>query len=273
MKKLRGFILILMIILLCGCGASGSYVQGAEFYAWFFNVGKADSILLDCGGKYVLIDCGEKDTGKELVKALQDKGIKKLDYLLITHFDKDHVGGAARVMENLEIGTVLQNDREKDSDEYDDYVEAVKNSGVNVVTVRDEYAFDLNGSEFTVTAGKGGYDKDKSNNHSLVTRVDAKGVSFLFTGDVQSERIEEMLDAGVEHCDVLKVPYHGREEEKLDELLKALTPKTAVITSSVKEPESESSLEALKEAGVATYLTRKGTVCIAVADGEYQVRQ
>ncbi len=270
-KRICVFLLMLILtaVLLGGCESKRS----AGFSVWFFNVGKADSILLDCGGSYVLIDCGEKDTGKELVQALQNKGIKKLEYLIITHFDKDHVGGAARVLKNIEVGCVMQNEREKDSDEYDDYVEAVKLSKVKVMTVRDEESFTLNGTSFRVTPGEGGYDKDKSNNFSLVTSVDREGVKFLFAGDVQSERIEEMLDKGLEHCDVLKVPYHGREEEMLDELLEALTPETAVITSSDKEPESDSSMEALQKAGVKTYLTRQGTVCISVSDGEYSVKQ
>ena len=273
-KRILSLIAVLMLTaaVLCSCTAKDAS-ETAGFKAWFFNMGKADSILLDCGGKYVLIDCGEKNTGKELVKALADGGVKKIDYLIITHFDKDHVGGASRVLQYLKVGTVLQNSREKDSDEYDDYVEAVKLSGVDVVTVREEYTFEVNGTEFTVTPGAGGYDKDKSNNFSLVTEVNAYGVKFLFAGDVQTERIEEMLEDGLEDIDVLKVPYHGKEEEKIDELIAALTPEAAVITSSDKEPESDSTMQALSEAGVTTYLTRQGTVCVSVENGTYSVEQ
>ena len=259
--------LILTAALFCSCGAEG----GKSCDVWFFNVGKADAILLDLAGKYVMIDCGEKDTGKELVKALKEKGINRLEYLIITHFDKDHVGGAARVLEELTVGCVLQNAREKDSDEYDDYVDAVKKSGVATVTVRERYDFETGGASFSVIPGAGGYDKDKSNNYSLVTAANIGGVSFLFAGDIQTERIDELLADGAVHADILKVPYHGKEEERFTELLAAVSPEVAVITSSDKEPESESSMEALKAAGVTTYLTREGTVRISVKDGTYSV--
>ncbi|MCR5118774.1 MAG: MBL fold metallo-hydrolase [Lachnospiraceae bacterium] len=261
---------MVIVLLFVSCGSAE---ETAGFKAWFFNAGKADAILLDANGSYVLIDCGERNTGKELVKALKDKGIRKLDYLIITHFDKDHVGGAPDVLEEIEVGKVLQNSREKDSDEYDDYVEAVKKCGTGVVTVREEYSFELKGAAFKVTPGKGGYDKDKSNNFSLLTSVDAEGVRFLFAGDVQTERIEEMLEDGLEHADVLKLPHHGQEEEKIKELLAAVTPGIAVITSSDKEPESDEVVQALKDVGALVYLTRKGTVCVTAADGEPQVKQ
>ena len=266
--------LLIYAVILCACTAKDKADGGsADLCVRFFDMGKADSMLLDCGGKYMLIDCGEKNSGKELVKALKEQGIDELEYLVITHFDKDHVGGAEKVLKNLRVKNVLQNSREKNSDEYEDYVEAVSAAEVKLITVRDEYSFDLNGTGFRVTAGAGGYDKDKSNNFSLVVTADHEGISFLFAGDIQSERIEEMLADGAEHADILKIPHHGGEEEELPALLNALTPSVAVITSSDEEPESESTMEALKEAGVKTYLTREGTVCINVKNGNYEVKQ
>ena len=67
----------------------------------FLKVGKADTVIITCGAKTMLLDCGEYDDGEEIVSFLRAKGVKKVDVMLITHYDKDHVGGAPYVLDNV----------------------------------------------------------------------------------------------------------------------------------------------------------------------------
>ena len=60
----------------------------------FLKVGKADAIVLMCRDETMVIDCGEEDDGREVLACLKSRGVKEVDVLVITHFDKDHVGGA-----------------------------------------------------------------------------------------------------------------------------------------------------------------------------------
>ena len=101
-----------------------------ELTAVFFDVGKADAILLYNGEMAVLIDAGENGDGKDVAEAIRARGIERLDLLIITHFDKDHVGGADKILENIEVARVLEPDYDKDSKQYRQYREALEEQGV-----------------------------------------------------------------------------------------------------------------------------------------------
>ena len=104
--KLRLFLVLAVLAgLLTGCmekrtpsttgaGETDTTVQPAAstLNLWCFQAGKADAFLLWNESGTVLIDTGESGFGKEILKKLQELGIQRLDYLIITHFDKDHVG-------------------------------------------------------------------------------------------------------------------------------------------------------------------------------------
>lgn len=80
------------------------------------------------------------------------------------------------------------------------------------------------------TANYAAYDEEDKNNFSLVVRMEYGEKSFLFTGDAKKRRLEELLQKGVEGCTVLKVPYHGRWNDRSELFLKTVNPQYAVIT-------------------------------------------
>lgn len=101
MKKLLLLFLTfcLMLTVLSGCSQ-----RLPTLTVTFFDVGKGDCILLECDGHAAMIDAGFDNTANDILSALADKGIDTLDFLLLTHMDKDHVGGADKFLENLTIG-------------------------------------------------------------------------------------------------------------------------------------------------------------------------
>ncbi len=283
----RWILLILALLLaaipllpLTGCGASAGESRSeavsdselpavtSELQMYVFSAGKADAMLLTTEHGTVLVDCGEKGFGQEILSYLEAQGIDKIDYLIITHFDQDHVGGAAKVINNISVGTVLQNNSPKDSEEYEKYLKAVTNAGIAPVTVQDSYEFTLDGVLYSVDApDKSDHMSDDSNNASLVVSVYHGTNSMLLTGDAQTERLEELLESGIGAFDLLKVPHHGREDELMDELVAAVQPKYAVITSSDEEPEDQQTLAVLEEANVEVFLTRVSPVIVR-SDGK-----
>ena len=79
------------------CGSKSSDKETfPEMTVTFLDVGKADSMIIRTPQSTVIIDCGEKGDGKEIVSLLEDEGVTTVDYLIITHYDKDHVGGHPR---------------------------------------------------------------------------------------------------------------------------------------------------------------------------------
>ena len=104
--KLCGLVLAAALLLaaLSGCSASPSH--GLTVYA--FPVGAGDAFLITTENAAVLIDCGQKGCGKEIAAYLAEQGIAKLDLLILTHFDKDHIGGAEKIIRSVAIDRVLQ---------------------------------------------------------------------------------------------------------------------------------------------------------------------
>ncbi|MBQ4045665.1 MAG: MBL fold metallo-hydrolase, partial [Lachnospiraceae bacterium] len=83
------------------------------------------AIVIETDGHTMAIDAGEEDDGQEIVDFLKKRNISQLDYLLITHFDKDHVGGADTLISQIPAARVLIPDYEGTSTEYTDFLAAL----------------------------------------------------------------------------------------------------------------------------------------------------
>ena len=211
----------------------------------------------------VVLDTGEQGEGKEILKALETLGVEKIDYLILTHFDKDHVGGAAKIIKEMDISHILQTYPVKDNDAYQDYLKAVATASITPEIVTSDYDFALDSIAYHVIPPDcTTYAESKSNNSSLVMQVTHGDNTFLFTGDAENARLQELLtDTSVNlHSTFLKVPYHGHYQTLLPDFLKKVTPSYAVITSSDDEPEDDETIALLTSIGCHTYLTRKGSV-------------
>ncbi len=239
-----------------------------DFDIYCFKIGKADSFVMQTENSVVVLDTGETEDSEEIMEYLDDEGITDIDYLIISHFDKDHVGGASDIILNYNIEHILQPDASENSDEYAAYVSALKSVGMSPEVVSDTYTFSLDGANFIVLPPlSAGYEDDKDNNSSLVVSITHGENSFLFTGDAMDERINELLTYdNLEHT-VLKMPHHGKYSDKLPDLVEAVNPRYAIITSSDKNPEEDETLEILENIGAEVYITRNGDISIK-SDGK-----
>jgi len=251
-----------------GEGASGSNGGGVspELTVTFLDIGKADSMVIHSADSTVVIDCGEKGDGKELVKFLNDKDISTVDCLIVTHYDKDHVGGAAKLINKLDVKRVIGPYYQEFSDENDSFRAAMKEAGIEPEYIRTDRAFELDGAEYTVYAPKeDSYGPDNDNDFSLVTKLQYQDTSFIFAGDAMDKRLSEVMDIG--DCDLLKVPYHGRKLGNLDEFLDSTTPEYAVVTTSEKEF-SKKTADALSSRDIDYRTTFANGTITAHSDGK-----
>ena len=277
------FILLMCVILsvgIFGCGNTSDTSKASveseigtsgKFKVICLNAGKADATILRTQNSTVIIDTGEDDEGSEIVSYLKQQNIDTIDYLIITHFDQDHVGGADTVLKKLKVKNVIQSDCPKDSDDYSQYIEMLNKKNITPVTLRDTMTFTLDSVAYTIYPPKETtYVEKDSNNSSLVTSVIHGENSFLFTGDAENARIQELIAQGnLEHT-FLKVPYHGFYQTSLPELFSQVKAKYAVITSSDKLTEDEGTVKLLEAIGSKVYLTRKGEVTVT-SDGKNMV--
>ena len=253
-------VIIFLYIITCVSVYAADTTSKLTVYA--FSAGAADAFLITTENSAVLIDCAENDDGKDIAKYLEENGITCIDYLIITHFDKDHVGGAGKVLRSITVDHVLQSEYTKDSSAYDKYQDALSETGIQPEIITEDFSFVLDGVQYSIDAPVGGYSKNESNNSSLIVSITNGNDKLLFMGDAEDERIKEYLDQNRDTFDFLKVPHHGRSSDMSAELFRTVDPKIAVITSSGNDKENKDIVQSLEQIGAEVYLTRKDPVII-----------
>lgn len=275
MKKYPAIILLLCLlfsaVLLAGCGeAAGTPVE--PLTVTMLSIGKADAIVLQCAGEVMVIDAGEADDGKELVNFLAWQGIQRVDALVITHFDRDHVGGAARLVKKLEVGRVLLPGYEGQNEEYAALIAQLEKSGLTPERLTKAASFSLGDAEVLVEpplsypaeVTQDGMDNDLS----LITTVTHGSQRLLFMGDAEKDRLQEWLGQEKrESCGFVKMPHHGNYNKALPSLIDTLKPQIAAICDSDKNPAEDRTLVLLERAGAAVYETKDGEI-VVTSDGK-----
>ena len=233
-----------------------------DFKIYFFNAGKADAIIISNNNKYIMIDTGEESLSPEILSYFKNNNINELEYLIITHFDKDHVGSAASIINNIKVNNVFQSNYPKDSEYYNNYLNALSNKNITPKTIEGNYEFTLEDLNIVVNGPIKIYDKNESNNSSLIVKINYKNTNYLFMGDAENARLKDYVSEETNTYDFIKIPYHGNYLKRLDDLLEIIKPKYAVITSSNSMRESSETINTLSELGIKYYLTRNGDINI-----------
>ena len=220
----------------------------------FLKVGKADAAVIKTENHTVIIDCGEKTDGKKVRNCLNSLGVSSVDYMIITHYDQDHVGGSAKVLESFPVSHVIGAYYTEGSSEYDKLCEQMDLQGLEWEYVTSSnMTFTLDDAYFEIyPCQQKTYHDGDDNNHSLVIKMTHHDEVFLFTGDAMQERLIEIMDIG--DCDVLKEPYHGREVANLEEFLDKVTPEYAIVSTD-EENYADSTAQALADRNIETYVT------------------
>lgn len=238
----------------------------------FIDVGKADSIFITCKGKNILIDAGDVDLSTRTVEYLERRGVDRLDLVVATHPDKDHIGGMANVLLEFEIGRFMMpqipQEAQPESTSYEMMLYALQAEQILLLDPQAGQSLSVGDMEVQVLGPQREY--EDTNNNSVILRVSYQGDSFLFMGDAEQEAEEDLLAAGYDlHTDVLKVGHHGSKTSTIQALLEAVQPSFAVISvgeDSNKLPKS-SVLERLQEVGARIYRTDQDGTVIAATNG------
>ena len=260
MKKRSCFLMLCLLL----CSVSRAMAGNMELH--FFDAGKADACLITTPESVVLIDTGKNKMGKEIVEYLDENDIDQIDAMFITHFDKDHVGGADKVLESGKVKQVFEPAYHSESKQFVQYKEALEASQAPVATLAENMTFELDGAVYKIdVANQSYYGEDEENDFSLVISIQYGENTFLFAGDAENPRLSELLAEGIGEHDVLKVPHHGKSEKLSASFFAAIRPQYSIITSDEEEPEEAGVVHALQQYGTV-YLTREGSVTI-VSDG------
>ena len=284
MKRIQILLLFICIppVFIFGCTKdtdnNSSDVPFGKMEVFVFSAGKADAILVTTEKHTVLIDTGKDKHGQVITDYLAARGITVIDYLIITHFDKDHIGGADKVIRNLTVKKIIVPDYKKDSEQYRQFIKAANDTGTELSVLRQKTEFKLDSAEFVIYPSMQEYydystedndddDEDEDtvneNNFSAAVRISHGSKNFLFTGDAKAKRLKELLaDEEITNIkyDFLKVPHHGRHNKSSTDFISRINPEYAVITCSEDSPADSRVLEALEKTGAKIYLTTSGNI-------------
>ncbi len=229
-------VILLMIFLI------GIYQFPKDLEIHFLDVGQGDAcFIITPNHKTILIDGGGStsssfDVGKDtLIPYLLDRGYTKLDYVFISHFDQDHVGGILSLLEELKVGQIFVGKQEKESENYEEFLGRVKEKNLQVREVKKGDKIIIGDVTFHILWPiEKQIEENQLNNNAMVMKLQYKEFSMLFTGDIEEVAEKKILDTYNNDLDilkatVLKVAHHGSKSSSTEEFLKAVNSKVAII--------------------------------------------
>ncbi len=251
----------------------------------YLDVGQGDSALIEFPeGKVMVIDgggaFGDFDLGRIVVAPyLWNRRIHRIDYLVATHPQQDHLGGLSHLLKKFDIGEVWTNGTRRDTLLYQTFSQALKQKGLKEREMfRNKEALEIGGcrvwilNPFQTTDSEGSNYRSKAdNNRSIVLRLQEGDDSFLFTGDIEAkaERMLATLEGEV-RSRVLKVPHHGSRGALDEGFLRRVQPEIAIISvgahNSYGHPTPEA-LETYRRLGARLYRTDQEGAILIGSDG------
>ncbi len=273
---------VLFLLLLSGCTPSQKSASSprsttpretasrAQLQVVFLDVGQGDSaLILFPNGKSMLIDGGPPSAGGQLVQKLRQRGIRYLEWVVATHPHSDHIGGLIQVLREFPVEAVWDSGFVHDSPVYRDFLRAVR-SAKNRAGNRPKFEVVQRGKRFEpapnihieVLAPSKPYltgTNSDPNNNSIVLRLDAGTVRYLFTGDMEKELRGRLYAQNAPlQAEVLKVAHHGSYTGTDRVLLQRVRPKVAVISCGQGNPYGHPHqvvLRMLRQSGTTIYRT------------------
>ncbi len=243
--------------------------EGSVLEVIYLDVGQADATLLFCDGETMLIDTGYWENVDILLDYLEAYQVETIDYLVLTHSDSDHIGGAADVLHSYEVEEVFFSDFEKDNSSYTGLMEALSDERLTAWLPEPGYEIMFGGAMVTFLGPVGEW--DTPNNTSICLRIDHGVNSFLFTGDAEEEAEEALLKSGQElSATVYKVGHHGSYTSSTEAFLNAVRPQYAVISCGVDNDYGHphtSALRRLEAVGAVIYRTDTMGTLTFISDG------
>ncbi len=240
-----------------GDGGSDPLSVPADGYrAIFLDIGQGDAtLLITASGETLLVDSGPSDD--KIIQRLVALGLKRLDAVLATHADADHIAGLAAVIAHYDVKTVYWNGLTKETKVFKTFYEAA-NKTTLVEPKRGSTAKLGNLTLEFLHPAKGNSGSDH-NADSLVVLTGCSGAWLLLTGDAEADTEDELLKAGVlSDVDVLKVAHHGSASGTTTAFLKAVTPEHAVISAGLNnkyDHPDKGVLKRLADIGAKIYQT------------------
>jgi len=274
-----------LVIVVC-IYLAGPYLSENRLSATFLDAGQGDASVVELpDGKVMLIDgsTAEPDMGRMVIAPyLWSKGIRRIDYMVISHSHPDHYGGLGYVLEHIDVGEIWLNGMIS-SDAWPLFQRAAKRKVPYKILKRGDV---LEGERYRIYvlhpyedfyAASSAEEYATQNNDSLVLKVESDSASMLFTGDIENEAEADILYHGTRlKSDIIKVPHHGGRTSSSEGFIHAVGPEVAVISAgrgnSYGHPHKDT-LERYERAGARVFRTDVNGAVRITSDGRsYEIK-
>lgn len=230
----------------------------------FIDVGQGEAILIALPEKTMLIDAGPTGSAPKIAQVLQELGRNKIDYLVATHPDEDHIGGMADVISSTQIGTIYAPNKTNNTATYRKFLTAIQNNNLQITLAEAGTIIDQTDSyKLEILWPKKDANFPETNDYSIIIKLTVGNKTFLFTGDAPTNAI---LNSNPGHIDVLKVSHHGSRTGTTEVLIHKLSPTYAVLSYALDNSYGhpmQSVLNALRKHSVEVWGTgANGTITI-----------
>lgn len=272
-KNILVFIVVIIPVLFqyFGFGSVGEYFQ-----IHFLDIGQGDSILLVTpDDKYILVDGGPDEKVIEQLGKVLPFWQRKLDYVIASHSDADHITGLVDVVSRYEVENFIYNGEQKNTLTYRKLMNVLEEKGVNINLASADNDFYIGCCVYIdVLWPLKDYDENLgSNDSSVAFIVSYKDFNVYLAGDLSSRYEVEMLNESkkVFEVEVQKVSHHGSRTSSSKELLEIIDPEISIISvgrdNSYGHPHREV-LNIMEELHIPVYLTSElGNITI-LSDGK-----
>ncbi|PHV71662.1 MBL fold hydrolase [Sporanaerobium hydrogeniformans] len=261
-------VFILLISFLGGCHSNKEITTPSiqeTIKLHFIDTGNSDAILIQDGKIGVLIDGGDNDDEEFVPNYIKAQGIEKLNYVIATHPDADHIGGLDGVVRNIKVERVLVSNGDADTKTYRDFISALIDKGLSPSVPLVGSTFSFGKGEFKVLSAA---DVKDPNERSIVLLYTYGKDKMLFMGDAGTE-VEKNLECGP--VDLIKLGHHGSSSSSSLAFLKQVTPQKAVLTvgsgNKYGHPHKEI-MEHLKTLNIPVYRTDEGGTLVFESTGK-----
>lgn len=236
-EKMRRHNLVVMMLLLIVVAVFWRPAsQGAQVD--FIDVGNGDSIFVRTpGGTTLLVDGGDAseftDAGERAVLPfLYANGVSRLDYVVVSHSDRDHIGGLFHVVKHIPVETVILGPEQQQENKLEQaFLDLCAEREIDVMRLSAGDAIPAEGVQINVLHPPATWDNGNNiNNQSLVLRVAWDDFSLLLPGDVEEAAEQLLATSALQPVSVLKVPHHGSATSSSEPFLDQIAPDVAVVS-------------------------------------------